>query len=247
MAMANYECGNMPLDVIYNEDCITGMKRLPDGCVDLVIADPPYNIGKAYWDKIPDYIEWSTKWIKECERLLKPCGVLYFWHSDLEQLAQIMVSIKANTNFSFRSFCVWEKGNYFSKSWKNRRPDSATALRRWFQVAEYCLHYVKPGQGARSRYTHHCDADHKNVWNVQTQIGHKLHICQKPLDIIQRLVTVSSDPEDIVLDPFMGSGTTAIACIHTGRHYIGYEKDEEYYMTGLNRIKQEFSRTRHPE
>ena len=85
------------------------------------------------------------------------------------------------------------------------------------------------------------------MWNVQTQIGHKLHICQKPLDIIQRLVTVSSDPEDIVLDPFMGSGTTAIACIHTGRHYIGYEKDEEYYMTGLNRIKQEFSRTRHPE
>lgn len=99
-------------DRIFHADCLEGMREMPDGCVDLVVADPPYNIGKADWDKIPDYIEWSRKWIQECERLLKPTGVFYFWHNDMPQLAGIMEMIRKSTHFRFKSFCILEKKNF---------------------------------------------------------------------------------------------------------------------------------------
>lgn len=127
------------VDIIYNEDCMQGMKRLPDKSIDLVLADPPYNIGKAKWDKIPDYIEWCGKWIKECERVLKDNGSFYFWHNDMPQIAQLMEWIRQNTRFIYNSFCIWDKGDFRALSWKN--PSEANSLRSWFNTCEYCLSY----------------------------------------------------------------------------------------------------------
>ena len=72
----------MKTNTIYNEDCIEGMKRLPDRSINLIIADPPYNIKKAEWDKIPDYINWTGRWMLECQRVLKDNGSFYWFHND---------------------------------------------------------------------------------------------------------------------------------------------------------------------
>lgn len=304
------------------------MKRIPDKSINLVCTDPPYNIGKAKWDKIPNYIEWCGKWIKESERVLKDNGSLYLWHNDMVQIAQLMEYTRQNTRFIFNSFIIWDKGDVRANGWKN--PSDNNALRSWFNTAEYCLYYTfqsetglttvmldtnnfptmrkyfkelqeyiglnkkqileKIGQNADHcfrwnssqwdmptpetyqqlidtfhinqwdgfreyeslrkeyeslrkeyeslRYVHNLDERHNNIWKSTAKPNNgKLHVCQKPLDLIERIVRASSNENDIILDPFVGSGTTAIAALNTGRTFIGFEKDETYYNIANRRIQ----------
>lgn len=124
---------------LYNDDCMVALAKIPSGTVDLVLTDPPYNIGKASWDKIENYVEWCGTWIKECERVLKDNGSFYFWHNDMVQIAQLMEWIRQNTRFVYNSFCIWDKGNFRALAWKN--PSEENNLRSWFNTCEYCLSY----------------------------------------------------------------------------------------------------------
>lgn len=137
---------------LYNGDCLEILKTIPDKSVNLVLTDPPYNVsvetqknGKRSvnkWDKIDNYVDWCILWLKECARVLKPNGVLYMWHNDMAQIAQLMEAIRKDTNLQFISFCIWNKGRtYRAKSWANKNPDGDTALRSWFNICEFCLHY----------------------------------------------------------------------------------------------------------
>ena len=130
-------------------DCLELMRDIPDKSVDLVLTDPPYNIGVQTsvnrkkvtndWDKIDNYIEWFITWINEAARILKPQGVLYFFHNDIEQIADLIIEIRLRTPLIFRSFCVWDKGKgYRAQSWHNRE---GGGLRCWFNTCEYCLHF----------------------------------------------------------------------------------------------------------
>ena len=295
-------------------DCLEIMKDIPDGSVDLVLTDPPYNIGKAKWDKIPDYINWCGKWIKECERVLKDNGSFYFWHNDMAQIAQLMEWIRQNTKFVYNSFCIWDKGDFRALAWKN--PSEANNLRSWFNTCEYCLFYtfqdetglttvmldtnnfptmrryfkdlqefiglglktinarlghrraehcfywkttqwnmptpetykqlidtfgIDKWDGFREyedlRYVHNLDANHNNVWKSTGRNNGKQHPTQKPIDLMERIVKTSSKEGGIILDPFIGSGTTAIACINTNRNYIGFELDKHYCDIANERIR----------
>lgn len=140
-------------------DVLEQLKTLSDGSVDLVLTDPPYNIGVqetragskkvATWDIIENYTGWCIEWLNECSRVLKPNGVLYFWHNDMPQIAELLHEIAARTDLQFVSFCIWDKGEtYRAQSWKNRDPESATALRNWFNICEYCLHFFKAPRAA---------------------------------------------------------------------------------------------------
>lgn len=336
---------------LYNGDCLEILKTIPDKSVNLVLTDPPYNVsvetkknGKRSvnkWDKIDNYVDWSILWLKECARVLKPNGVLYMWHNDMAQIAQLMEAIRKNTNLQFISFCIWNKGrSYRAKSWANRNPDGDAALRSWFNICEFCLHYFNtPEENERewnktgmdrinsnpecykplkdwfssekqrlnldkkdieSYYTkvtgrkpymlrhyfqdsqfeiptqevwervymplgfskdyeslrrdyeslkrdyeslrnvHHMDALHCNVWSVPPiPTNNRFHTCEKPVEILERLVRVSSNPGDVVLDCFMGSGSTGVACIHEDREFIGIEKDAEYFRIAKMRLEQE--------
>lgn len=128
------------------------LKQLRPESVDLVLTDPPYNIGVKTqkgkknvtnnWDIIENYTEWCIQWLKECERVLKPNGVLYFWHNDIGKIVELMEEIKRKTNFILISFCIWNKGEaYRAKAWRERDPEGKNALRSWFNVCEYCLHF----------------------------------------------------------------------------------------------------------
>ena len=115
-------------------DCLELMKQIPDGSVDLVLTDPPYNIGvttnvsgKAVvnaWDKIDGYINWCVEWLTLCSKKLKPNGVLYFWHNDMGQIAELLMEIRKRTPLVFVSFCIWDKGDtYRAKTWHRRDPN----------------------------------------------------------------------------------------------------------------------------
>ena len=140
-------------------DALEQLKTLPDGSVDLVLTDPPYNIGVtetragsktvAAWDKIENYTDWCIEWLNECSRVLKPNGVLYFWHNDMAQIAELLHEIAEKTDLVLVNFCIWDKGDtYRAKSWKQRDPEGTTALRSWFNVCEYCLHFFKAPRAA---------------------------------------------------------------------------------------------------
>ena len=132
------------LDTVFNEDCIEGIKKIPDGSVSLVLTDPPYNVNIAEWDhwnSVDDYVNWCGEWIKEIERVLSSTGTFIFFHNDIEQISRIMEWIRVNTCLSFNSFCIWDKGDFRALSWKN--PSEENNLRCWFNTCEYFLVYVK--------------------------------------------------------------------------------------------------------
>ena len=302
-------------------DCIEGMKRIEDKSIDLIVTDPPYNIGKAKWDKIDNYTEWMGTIFKECERILKDNGSFYFFHNDMPQIAQLMEWLRLNTNFVFNSFIIWDKGDFRALSWKN--PSKRNNLRSWFNTCEYCLFYtfqdetglttvmldtnnfptmrryfkdlqefiglglktinarlghrraehcfywkttqwdmptpktyqqlidvfnIDKWEGFREyeslrqeyeslRYTHNLDTNHNNVWRSKERNNGKQHPTQKPTDIIERIIKTSSNENATVLDCFMGSGTTAIACINTNRNYIGFELDKNYCDIANERVR----------
>ena len=319
--------------LLLNGDCLELMRTMPDKSVDLILTDPPYNIGKAKWDKIPNYIEWCGKWFKECERLLKDNGSFYFWHNDMVQIAQLMEWIRQNTRFVFRSmitvnktdnnyikdlygsqehfrnylniveyclfytfqdetglsqvlknpafyglqkyfkderkktgatateldrimgikasYCYWEKPT----THEYRIPDEKNyaALQRRFGVDAFRREYESLRQEYESlrqeyeslrqeyeslRFTHNLDPRHNNLWrSAQTNSGAD-HPCKKPIDLLERIVKTSSNPGDTVLDCFMGSGSTGVACVNTGRDFIGIELDAGYFAIAQKRIEQ---------
>ena len=339
---------------LYNGDCLSVIKDMPDDSVDLVLTDPPYNMGVATrkngkarinnWDRIDNYVEWCITWLMECQRVLKPTGVLYFWHNNIEQIAELLEAIRKSTSLDFKSFCIWDKGDaYRAKSWKNRNPAGKSALRSWFNVCEYCLHFFNNPEGAgrakqtgndrirsnpecfkplkewyaneknrlglsnmdiAEKYTevtgkkpymlhhyfkdnqfaiptkvvwesvfeplgfgkdygelslsyervrlsyeelrctyeqlrnvHKCDEMHCNIWHIPPVPSNKrYHTCQKPVEILRRLIRVSSPPGGVVLDLFMGSGSTGVACREEERKFIGIEKDKKYYDIAWRRL-----------
>lgn len=324
-------------------DCLEILKSIPDGTVNLVLADPPYNIGvqsqrdcqktTEKWDKIDGYIDWCIEWLLECQRVLKPNGVLYFWHNDMAQIAELLQAIRQKTNLVFVSFCIWDKGDaYRAQTWHRRDPNGKTALRSWFNICEYCLHFFNAPKDAEAswqhtgldrinsnpecykplkdwyaaekerlaitdadiaqKYTevtgrkpymlrhyfrdsqfeiptqkiwesvyeplgfgksyeelrqsyeelrnvHKVDAMHCNVWHIPPiPSNNRYHTCQKPTELLERLIRVSSNEGGLVLDCFMGSGSTGIACINSGRDFIGIEKDERYFGIAKERIRE---------
>lgn len=305
---------------LYNGDCLEVMKNIADNSVDCIVTDPPYNIGKAKWDKIDNYIEWMGTVFLECQRVLKENGSFYFFHNDMAQIAQLMVWLQQNTKFIFNSFIVWDKGDFRALSWKN--PSEKSNLRSWFNTAEYCLYYtfqdesglstvmldtnnfptmrryfkelqeyiglnkkqilesigqcadhcfrwnssqwamptretyqeliqnfnIDKWQGYKEyeslrqeyeslRYTHNLDERHNNIWKYKTENQGKYHECQKPLTVLERIIKTSSNEQDVILDPFMGSGTTGVACQHLKRNFIGIELDENYFNIAKERIE----------
>lgn len=294
---------------LHEGDCLEVMKTLPDKSVNLIVADPPYNIGKAGWDKIPNYIEWMGAVFLECQRVLKDNGSFYWFHSDMMQIKDLMWWIQDNTQFVFKQFIVWNKR--FPEARNKGFLDGfieTGGLRNYQQMAEYCLfytfqddtglskifndkdcflsikkymrderaktgltldginevvgtasmagrHYFSDSQWCfpikehyeklqttgffrreyeelrreyeSLRYTFNNQKTHHSVWNYETapKLG---HITPKPVEMIENIILHSSNEDDIILDPFGGSGTTAVAAENCGRNSILIEKEPEY-------------------
>ena len=125
-------------------DCLEKMKDIEDKSVNLVLIDPPYNIGKDSWDKwetVDKYVEFMGEVFLEIQRVLKDNGSFYFFHNDFLQIVELQNYINKNTNFIFKQLITLNKTNFKKYAWTNRNPEKCLD-RNWFPNIEYCLFYT---------------------------------------------------------------------------------------------------------
>lgn len=227
------------LDVIYNEDCIVGIKKIPDKIIDLVIIDPPYKINnhnsgcksnlakdinkynrELYDNKLTS--SYDYKILDEIIRVMKKTNIYIFCNG--EQIP-FYIDYFVNKRKCKMDIIVWNKTN-------------ALPLfnNKYLTDKEYCLYFRKGGYCNPQNYE-----DAKTVFYYPINIKDKKkwkHPTIKPEELIRKLIRNSSKENDIVLDCFMGSGTTAVCCIKENRKYIGYEISKKYFEICNQRIKE---------
>ena len=225
-------------------DCLEVMKKIPEGSVDVTFADPPFNLQKkynSYYDKheTEEYLSWSKEWLCEMVRITKPTGAI-FVHNIPRWL--IYFGSYLNETAIFRHWIAWDAMGpplgktllpnhygilYYVKSGKFKFYD----IRILHKRCRNC-HYVLQDYGGKKSQMHQFGALASDVWTDIHRIRHKKrrdeHPCQLPVHLLERLLLMSSDEGDIVLDPFIGTGTSAIAAKKLGRRFIGIDIDSKY-------------------
>ncbi len=250
-------------NVIWNEDCLNGVDKIPDNSIDLLLADPPYCLGKDYGnnsDKMDadEYLEWSYKWIDAFIPKIKDTGSFYIflsWQFSPEIFSHIkkkMVMVNEiiwdrrvpSMGGSVRKFSsVHDNIGFFTKSKKNY----------YFDLDPIRIPYDEETKKARTRSIFvgkkwlEVGYNPKDIWSVARihaqDPERQDHPTQKPLEVINRIILSSSPKNGIVCDPFMGTGTTAISALANNRKYYGFELNKDYYNNIILRIK-EHSKTK---
>ncbi|MCC6678628.1 MAG: site-specific DNA-methyltransferase [Phycisphaerales bacterium] len=235
------------LDRVHRMDAFEGLSRLPDESVDLVLTDPPYNIASAgrttivrgqimstqkawgSWDSLDAaaYDAMIQRLVAECYRVLKPGGSFYMF-SAREQNG-VFIRYAEQCGFSYRNQLAIVKTT----------PLPSMAKKNWRSAFELCLYVVKgtdsrPGMPGTFNFV--SQKELVNVYYHPSCAKVTRHPTEKPFEMMKRIVRVSSNPGDLVLDPFMGSGTTAAACVETGRRFVGFETNPEYIKMANGRI-----------
>ncbi len=248
----------LPLDTILIGDCIAELSRLPSGSVDLIFADPPYNLqleGALHrpdqslvdavddaWDRFDSfeaYDAFTRAWLLACRRVLKPNGTMWVIGSyhNIFRVGSLLQDI----GYWILNDVMWRKSNPMP-NFKGRR----------FQNAHETLIWAARSQDAK-KYTFNYDAlkafnedvQMRSDWimpictgpeRLKTDDGDKLHPTQKPESLLHRVLIASTGVGDIVLDPFFGTGTTGAVARRLGRRFIGIERDPDYARAAQSRI-----------
>lgn len=222
---------------LYLNDCLTVMKNIPDGFIDLIVTDPPYpvtkkgcagNTGgmmktkKTMQGKIFTHNDIDCeKYAPEFYRILKDGSHCYVMSNHVNLIK--MLNTFTNAGFHFIKCLIWDKGNKLMG-------------RFYMSQFEYILFFRK-GKGVK---INNCGtSDILSVPNKKTKNddGKNLHDTEKPIGLMKILIDNSSQENGIVLDPFMGIGTTGIACMKSNRKFIGIEIDDTYFKIAKNRIE----------
>lgn len=238
----------MELNKIYNEDCLLGLSKIPDNSVDLIITSPPYNNfhnkrtqkkRASYWertnivydtydDKMTDqeYMEWQINVINECIRVLKPTGTLAYNHKDRIFNYQVLCPLQwiFKTDAIFRQRITWDRCGM-----------QAYNPVRFFRVEEDI--YLLGKQAKGFKWNKDC-AKYLSIWKIPPTKNTN-HPCSFPYEIPKRLIEAFSEQGDLVLDPFMGSGTTAKVALEMNRNFIGFEISKKYCEMANEMIKSE--------
>ncbi|RLC40670.1 MAG: site-specific DNA-methyltransferase [Candidatus Coatesbacteria bacterium] len=239
----------MEANKVYLGDCIEIMKTLPDESVDLVFADPPFNIGIKYDvhnDNMSyeDYYNWSKEWIKETHRLLKNSGSIYIAIGD-EFAGEINIILK-QTGFYFRNWIIW----YYTFGQNQRKKFNRahthilyfTKNREIFTFNDRDIRIPSARQLIyKDKRANPLGKIPDDVWQFSRVCGTfkeriGKHPCQMPEDLLELIIKASSNEGDLVLDPFGGTGTTASVAKRLRRNFITMEISEEYYNLILKRI-----------
>ena len=248
-----------PIDVdrVIEGDCLTILKAMPESSVDLVFADPPYNLQldgdllrpnntvvdgvHQDWDKFvsfADYDRFTRAWLTECRRVLKPDGALWLIGS-YHNIFRLGTALQ-DLGFWILNDVIWRKTNPMP-NFRGRRFTNAHETLIW------------AARGPAARYTFNYDSmkalnddlQMRSDWlipicsgpeRLKDDVGKKAHPTQKPEVLLQRVLLASTRPGDVILDPFFGTGTTGAAARKLGRHFIGIERDPAYAEVARRRI-----------
>ena len=243
----------MELNRIYNEDCLSGMKRIPDKSVDMILCDLPYGTTQNKWDSI---IPLEPLWA-QYERIIKDNGMICL--TSCYPFTHHVISAKP-TKFKYYDL-VWDKSGTTGFLNAKRQP-----LRRHEQIL--CFYKSQPtynpimevrgkprNKGSYNKKLGNGDSCYGAFKNLNSfnneyyptsiiQVSNtvqkdKVHPTQKPVALFEYLIRTYTSEGETVLDNCMGSGTTAIACMRTNRNFIGFELDENYYRIATERIQNE--------
>ena len=246
----------LPLDSILMSDCIEAMKALPDGCIDMVFADPPYNLqlgGDLHrpdgsqvdavddeWDKFASlaaYDAFTRAWMAEARRILKPTGSIWVIGS-YHNIFRVGAAIQ-DLGFWILNDVVWRKANPMP-NFKGTRFTNAHETLIWASMGEkarYTFNY-------RTMKTLNDELQMRSDWEFpicggQERLkkdGYKVHPTQKPEALLYRVLLACTQPGDVVLDPFFGTGTTGAVAKRLGRRWIGIEREVAYVEAANERI-----------
>jgi modification methylase len=251
------EASALPVDQVLVGDCIAELGKLPAGSVDLVFADPPYNLQLGGdlrrpddslvdavdddWDKFAsfsDYDAFTRAWLMACRRVLKPDGALWVigsYHNIFR-----VGAILQDCGFWMLNDIVWRKANPMP-NFRGRRFTNAHETLLWAAreaKSKYTFHYeaLKGGnedtQMRSDWFIPLCTGDER----LKDAEGRKLHPTQKPEALLARVMLASTNPGDVVLDPFFGTGTTGAVAKALGRRFIGVERENAYAEGARARI-----------
>ena len=294
---------------VIHGDCIVELKKLEAKCADLILIDPPYNIGKDDWDNFgitkkgyqpkpysgECYYDWMEEVFIQLNRVMKDSGSFWFFHNDFRMMGELDRRIQQSTDLEYRNFIVWNKlfkgckQEGFLKGFVQ-----VEGLRKFQKIAEYMLFYTRkdlhlklkaerlkrevkssqisaeilsktgkltgwysnietgknyPTKDTIKPITKYLDVTmddivpkfynkrtHHSVWDYNFDNEKMGHITPKPIDLLENIILHCTDPDDVVLDCFGGSGSTAVAAMRTGRKYILIEKNPEYVSIAQDRI-----------
>jgi site-specific DNA-methyltransferase (adenine-specific) len=239
------------LDCLFSHSAET-MTELPDCSVHLMVSSPPYNVGKEYDEdlSLEDYLAFLQRVWKETWRVLVPGGRMCINVANLGRKPYIplhaFISEQAiQLGFLMRGEIIWNKAASASPStaWGSWKSASNPILR---DVHEYILVFCKqtfkrqnPAKRLSTITRDEFLEYNKSVWDMKAESARKIgHPAPFPVELPRRLIQLYTFENEIVLDPFMGSGQTAIAALKSGRHFIGYEIDEKYIALADRRIKE---------
>ena len=242
------------------QDCLRAMDFLPDKFVDLMVVDPPYNLTKNFSSSVfrerdlKTYQKWLDKWLKKADRLLKDTASIYIC---ADWKTSIAIPEIAGKYFLLQNRISWEreKGRGASNNWKNCLEDI------WFftkskdytfnleavKVQRRVIAPYRDKSGLPKDWVQNDDERYRltapsNIWTdisipFWSMPENTPHPTQKPEKLIAKLILASSNPGDLVFDPFVGSGTTAVTAKKLGRHYVGIEREKEYVALALKRLE----------
>lgn len=227
---------------LYNQDCIEGMKTLADSSIDLIVTDPPYDIGSISGGGSVNTVKKLNKSLQDLRKadLIKGYDIVAFGEEALRVMNEINIYFWCNkkqipTYFDF--YVNKHKCTFDILAW-HKTNALPTYSNKYLSDTEYLL-YFRKGKGkcfpesyedAKTYYVAPINHKDKKLWG---------HPTIKPLDITEKIIRNSTREGQNVLDPFSGSGTTAIACINNNRNFIGFELDKDYYDISLDRIEKE--------
>lgn len=257
MTIKTKEAQALPLNTILNGNCIEVMNSLPKASVDLIFADPPYNLqlrGDLHrpdnskvdavdndWDQFDSfalYDQFTKAWLKAARRLLKPNGAIWVIGS-YHNIFRVGAALQ-DQGFWILNDVVWRKSNPMP-NFRGKRLTNAHETMIWAgkdESSKYTFNYealkaLNEGIQMRSDWVLPICNGHERLKNAD---GDKAHPTQKPESLLHRVLVGSTNPGDVVLDPFFGTGTTGAVAKMLGREYIGIEREEEYRKVAKKRI-----------
>ncbi len=258
-ARAIAQAVELPLGQILPGDCVAAMRALPDASVDLVFADPPYNLQLGgdlarpdgshvdavtdHWDRFASfqsYDDFTRAWLIEAKRVLKPDGAL--WVIGSYHNIYRVGAILQNLGFWILNDIVWRKSNPMP-NFKGTRFTNAHETLLWCSQGEKARYHFN----YRAMKTLNDELQMRSDWVIpicggQERLkegGHKVHPTQKPEALLYRVLLATTERGDVVLDPFFGTGTTGAVAKRLGREWIGCEREAPYRQAALARIARE--------
>lgn len=245
----------LPINQISHGDCLKLFKSIPNDSVDCVFADPPFNLNKKYNSHVDnlldtEYLEWCKLWINECLRVLKDNGFIF-----LHNIPKWLTFYANFLNYKavFRHWISWDAMT--APMGKTLQPAhygilfySKTNDRSKFKEIRYPHKRDRKGvlikdYGGKKNILHPFGPLCSDVWTDIHRIRHSKyrdeHPCQLPIHLLERIILMGTEENDIILDPFIGTGTTALAAKRLGRNFIGFEKDEKYCEIANKKINSE--------